>query len=50
MQSNKEIGKIQYATPMMVAQCVEYFIQDVVRGAAVEARSIHKNKISPLDM
>ena len=49
MQSNKEIGKISYTTPFVIAKTLEFFIQDVVSNSAKVCQNDpkHNEKILP---
>ena len=50
MQTNKEIGKIQNNTPLIIAKALELFIEDVTRLSAEEAKKYSDNKINPSHM
>lgn len=47
MQANKEIGKIQSNTPLVIAQALELFIEDVTRLASQAAIKNQDTKVTP---
>lgn len=47
MQANKEIGKIQSNTPIVIGQALELFLQDVTRLASNAAVANGDSRITP---
>lgn len=47
MQANKEIGKIQSSTPLVIGQALELFLQDITRLASNAALANGDSKITP---
>ena len=47
MQSNKEIGKIQASTPLVIAKALELFIADLTTSASALAQRNGDTKVTP---
>ena len=47
MQANKEIGKIQASTPMVIAKALELFIEDLTKTASSIATKNGDTKVTP---
>ena len=47
MQSNKEIGKIQSNTPLVIAKALEMFIEDITKQSSLIATRNQDTKINP---
>eukprot|EP00350_Pseudokeronopsis_sp_OXSARD2_P000686 CAMPEP_0170541218 /NCGR_PEP_ID=MMETSP0211-20121228/1010_1 /TAXON_ID=311385 /ORGANISM="Pseudokeronopsis sp., Strain OXSARD2" /LENGTH=67 /DNA_ID=CAMNT_0010843867 /DNA_START=32 /DNA_END=235 /DNA_ORIENTATION=- len=47
MQMNKEIGKIQNNTPLIIAKALELFVEDITKLSSDEAQKYGDSKVNP---